>query len=154
MLLGSRRLSVQIRLSSPSGWMAIHGKNWSVAFVSSLTFTGADQVLPRFFENASRTSALVHGGLMLPSFAHEPLEKSTQATKSPPPGAMAAVGKVLERIPRGYVVSQPGSSFFSRKNPGLGRLEATAAGLLQVLPPSADLENLMLVGPVTKTMSA
>src|SRR6266481_1953124 len=154
MLFGSRRLSVQLRLSSPLGWVAIHGKNWSVAPVSSLTFTGADQVLPPFLESASRTSAFAHGGEEDPSLTQEPLGKSVQATKIVPSGAIAAVGMLVTRIPSGNCVSQLGSLFFNRKNPGLGRPEATSAGLLQLLPPSVDFENRMLIGPVRKTMSA
>src|SRR5712692_10822150 len=105
MLLGSRRLSFQARLSRPSGWVAIHGKNWSVAFVSSLTFTGRVHDLPAFLDTESRTSALVHGGLPLPSFMQEPFGKSVQATVIVPSGEIAAVGREFEKIPNRGLVS-------------------------------------------------
>src|SRR6266571_3527102 len=154
MLLGSRRLSFQARLSRPFGCVAIHGKNWSVAFVSSPIFTGRVHDLPAFLDTESLTSALVQGGLLLPSFVQEPLGKWTQATKIPPSGAMAAVGRLWEKMPADKFVSHLGSSFLSLKNPGLGREEATLAGTLQVMPPSVDFENLMLVGPVLRSKSA
>src|SRR2546426_674339 len=140
MLVGSRRLSFQARLSRPFGWVAIHGKNWSVAFVSSLTFTGRVHDLPALPDSESRTSALVQGGWPLPSFTQEPFGKSVQATEIVPSWEIAAVGNELARIPNRGAVSHLGSSFLSLKNPGLGREEATLAGALQVLPPSLDLE--------------
>ncbi len=96
----------------------------------------------------------MHGGRLVPSFRQLPAEKSTQATEIVPSGAMAAVGKLLERKPRSGVVPNWGSAFFSLKRPGLERFEATSAGALQLLPPSTERETLMLSGPVLETKSA
>src|SRR5712691_1607102 len=154
MFAASSRLSCQMRLIVPSGWEAIQGKNWSVAFFSSLTLDGLAQVAPPSFEKASLTSELTHGGRPVPSSVQAPAGKSIQTTSIVPSGAIAAVGKLLERKPRLGLVPNWGSAFLSLKRPGLGRPAATSAGALHVVPPSIDRANRMLNGPVREMKSA
>jgi len=64
------------------------------------------------------------------------------------------VGKLVVLNPATILEPNLRSAFLSVKNPGLGRFEATAAGWLQVCPPSADLTNLMLRLPVLSSSNS
>src|SRR5947209_17513277 len=114
MFSGSRRRSIHERLTSPFGCAAIHGKAWSVAFASSETWIGADQVAPRSRDTDIRTSELAQGGIgpVLGDFLHEPFGKSVQATRIVPSVATAAVGKLLAMRPRSATKPKSGSAFF------------------------------------------
>ena len=54
--------------------------NWSVALVSSLTFTGRVQLPPPSLETDRRTSALTQVKTKIPVSLHDPSLTSAQAT--------------------------------------------------------------------------
>src|SRR2546422_9528300 len=120
MLSASSRLSRQMRLTSPLGWTATQGRNWSVASVSSVTFTGGVHVTPPSRDCDIRTSAFVHAGGPPGKLMQDPWEKSTQATLRVPSVATPAAGLLFAKIPTKGSVQKPGSAFFTRKNAGLG----------------------------------
>src|SRR2546425_11630721 len=112
MFAASSRLSCQMRLIVPSGWEAIQGKNWSVAFFSSLTLDGLLQLAPPSFEKASLTSELTHGGRPVPSSVQAPAGEAIPTTSIVPSGADAAAGEPVGREPRVGGVAERGAAGF------------------------------------------